>query len=180
MRLVEPAKYEEFIMDWLHFFPDILKYGATGLSALLFFFAFLLLHQECKKKDSDPKVLREIRIYMFISVFLAIISSGSSVFSSSKKFGLAEEFSINGIIKMDDGARPVGVTIITGYPPMTPSADGEIIAYKIWRNPDGELPTLTFQASGYYNQPVELSKFEDDIHDHSIDIGEVILKREEE
>lgn len=166
-------------MEWLKFFPNILEYGATGLSALLFFFAFLLLRVQCKKKDSDPMVLREIRIYMFISVLLSIISLGSSVYRSSQEFGPVEAFNVNGTIKMEDGSRPIGVTIITGYPPRTPSSDGEIIEYKIWRNPDGTLPTLTFKAAGYYNQPVVLSRFEDDIQDHSIDIGEIILKREE-
>lgn len=166
--------------EWLQFFPDVLQYGATGLSALLFFFAFLLLRQQCKKKDSDPKVLREIRIYMFISVFLAIISLVSSTFSSSKEFSSAKAFSINGIVKKGDGARPVDVTIVTEYPLRRARDDGKIIAYKVWRNHDGELPTLTFTASGYYNQPVELSKFENDIQDRSIDIGEVILTREVE
>jgi len=166
--------------NWLQFFPDILKYGATGLSALLFFFAYLLLREQCKKETSDKKVLKEIRVYMFISVFLAIISLGSSLFCTSKNLSQPEAYSINGTVKKKDGTRPVGVTIITEYPLRTATADGEIVAYKIWRNHEGELPTLTFKASGYYNQPVSLRKFENDIQDHFIDIGEVILTPEEE
>jgi len=166
--------------NWLQFFPDILKYGATGLSALLFFFAYLLLREQSKKEDSDRKVLKEIRIYMFISVFLAIISLGSSLFCTSEEFSPPEAFSIDGTVKKKDGARPVGVTIITEYPLKTATADGDIIGYKVWRNHEGALPTLTLKASGYYNQAVDLRKFKDKIQDHYINIGEVILTPEEE
>jgi len=165
--------------DWLQFFPGILKYGATGLSALLFFFAYLLLREQSKKKDSDPKVLKEIRIYMFISVFLAIISLVSSIFCSPKEFSPTEEFSIAGTVKNEDGGIPVGVTIITGYPPLTATPQGKIVGLKVWRDPRGELPILTFNASGYFVQPIPLSEYEASIHDNVIDIGEVILKPED-
>ena len=58
--------------DWLQFFPDILKYGATGLSALLFFFAYLLLREQCKKKDSDPKALKKYGYICLYQCFLPL------------------------------------------------------------------------------------------------------------
>jgi len=162
--------------DWLQFFPDILKYGATGLSALLFFFAYLLLREQCKKKDSDPKALKEIRIYMFISVFLAFISLMSSIFCSPNQ----EEFEITGTVKKEDGNSSRDISVTTGYPPWTSPSDGKIIELSVWQNSQGKLPTLTFNASGYYSQPISLSKYERTIKDNVIDIGEVILKREVE
>ena len=159
----------------LQSFPDILKYGATGLSALLFFFAYLLLREQCKKKDSDPKVLREIRIYMFISVILAGISLISSIFCSPNDFSPIEEFSIIGTVKKEDGEKPVDITIIRGHPVLTASPDGEIIGLDVWRNPQGKLPILMFSSSGYFGLPVDLNKYDEIIHDNDIDIGEVIL-----
>ena len=163
--------------DLLQLFPNILKYGATGLSALLFFFAYLLLREQCKRKDSDPKVLKEIRIYMFISVFLAVISLASSIFCSPKEFSQAEEFSIAGTVKTEDGGRPGRVTINTGYPVLATTADGKIVGLKVWRNPYGELPILSFNTSGYVLEPIPLSEHEENMQNKVIDIGEVILKR---
>lgn len=168
--------------DWLQFFPSILKYGATGLSALLFFFAYLLLREQCKKETSDPKALMEIRIYMFISVFLAVISLVSSIFCSPQQEELADaaEFNVTGTVKKEDGGSSTGITVITGYPPLTASPEGKIIGLKVWRDPKGELPILTFNASGYYAQPIPLREHEESMQDNVIDIGEVTLMKEEE
>lgn len=59
-------------------FPEILKYGATGLSAILFFLAFLLLRQESQKDRPDKAMLQAIRTFMYISVGLALISLTST------------------------------------------------------------------------------------------------------
>jgi hypothetical protein len=166
--------------DWLKFFPDILKYGATGLSALLFFFAYLLLRKQSSREKSDVKVLREIRIYMFISVFLAMISLASSFFCTQDTSAKTRDaYTVKGKIVMSDGARPTGITIMTGYPPIIPRHDGEILGYRIWRNPGGELPVITFAAEGYFVEPVDLREFENEIKDHTIDIGSVTMTREE-
>jgi hypothetical protein len=59
-------------------FPEILKYGATGLSAILFFFAYLLLRQQSQRDRPDKSMLQTIRTYMYISVGLAVISLAST------------------------------------------------------------------------------------------------------
>ncbi|MHB8808715.1 MAG: hypothetical protein ACYC9M_01710 [Desulfobulbaceae bacterium] len=172
-------------MEWLQFFPDVLKYGATGLSALLFFFAYLLLREQCKKKDSDPKVLREIRIYMFISVFLAVISLVSSLFCSSDRSNSPEEITIDGTVKKEGNVKPSDITIFTGYPPIkidpTSATECRIVGVKVVPDPQGTLPNLAINAPGYYIYPVELEKkFKDKITNNTIDIGEIVLRREEE
>ncbi len=168
---------------WLKFFPDILKYGATGLSALLFFFAFLLLREQSQKKNSDARVLREIRIYMLISVLLAVVSLASSMFcpKAEQRSDLTTVYKVDGKVTKEDGKSTADIIIVRDYPVRrVVPPDGDILGYEVRRNLDGDLPTLTFQAPGYYSQPVDLSKFEDKIQGHTINIGSRVLRREHE
>lgn len=166
--------------DWLSFFPEILKYGATGLSALLFFFAYLLLREQSQKTKSDPKVLKEIRIYMFISVSLAIISLVSSIFCSPTPESSSSpgNYDVAGTVLDETGAVPDGVTINTDYPPATiDEYDGAIVGLEVWRNPSGRLPILTFNADGYLTKYVLLNDHEEQIQNGTIELGEIILKK---
>jgi len=66
-------------------FPEILKYGATGLSALLFFFAYLLLKQQSQKEKPDKSVLHMIKTFMYVSIALVIISLVSTTIEAKFK-----------------------------------------------------------------------------------------------
>lgn len=55
-------------------FPEILKYGATGLSAIVCLFAYLLLKQQSAKARPNKSILQMIKIFMGLAVILAILS----------------------------------------------------------------------------------------------------------
>jgi len=60
--------------DILGQFPEILKYGATGLSAIICFLSYLLLKQQSEKARPNKSILQMIKIFMGIAVVLTILS----------------------------------------------------------------------------------------------------------
>jgi hypothetical protein len=150
------------------------------LSALLFFFAFLLLREQSQKKNSDIKVLREIRIYMFISVLMDLGSLVSSMFCATEEENrdIATIYKVDGTVTKEDGKSPADIMIIRDFPVRRVAPNGKILGYEIRRNLDGDLPTLTFQAQtpGYYIEPVNLRDYEDKIQGHTINIGQKVLR----
>ena len=123
---------------------------------------------------------------MFISVFLAVISLVSTLFCSSGRSNSPEEITIEGTVKKEGNGNPSSdITIFTGYPPIkidpTSATEFRLVGVKVLPNPQGNLPNLAINAPGYYIYPVELEKkFKDKITNNSIDIGEIVLRREEE
>ena len=71
----------------LNTFPEILKYGVTGLCALLFFFAYLLLRQQSQKERPNESVLQTIKTFMYISIALVVISLISTSIEAKYKGG---------------------------------------------------------------------------------------------
>lgn len=146
-------------------FPEILKYGATGLSALLFFFAFLLLRQQSKRKKPEISILQTIKIYMYVSVGLAIISLTSNAIDVYVKHNQAQlpsedkkVYKVVGTVKKTDLKSPRDIAIITRFPILSPSPTGEIIGLRVWKGPDGEFPILSFSHPEYQLQPKDLNK----------------------
>ena len=60
------------------FFPAILKFGITGLSAIVFLFAYFLLKTQNKKDKPNANMLKTIKSFMWIALVFAILSAVSS------------------------------------------------------------------------------------------------------
>lgn len=65
-------------MNPLELFPSILKYGVTGLSAIVLLLAFYLLQVQNKRKNPSSSMLKTIKSYMRIALIFGIISAISS------------------------------------------------------------------------------------------------------
>jgi hypothetical protein len=148
--------------DWLKYFPEILKYGATGLSALLFFLAFLLLRQQSNKERPSRSILLMIRKFMYISVGLAAISLLSTIVERLVPPGTpgsnATIYKVSGKLAKADGKPPIDVTIATRYPPDFPDGSGDIVGVRVWRDPQGRLPNLAFCHPGYAVEAIDLNE----------------------
>lgn len=94
--------------DYLEAFPEILRYGVTGLSALVFYFTFLLLKQQNAKKTPDTSMLQTIKYFMGIAVILAVISLVDAGLRSRNEVAKQsvevpqKMISIKGIVKRGD------------------------------------------------------------------------------
>jgi hypothetical protein len=53
---------------------EILKLGLPGLVFMLSLFSYRLLSQEQKKKDPSNPILKSIKCYMYVNIFLAILT----------------------------------------------------------------------------------------------------------
>jgi hypothetical protein len=95
--------------DILDKFPEILQYGCTGLSALVFLFTFLLLKQQSAKDRPNKSMLQSIKVFMGITIILAIISLIDASLRSSKNRGEQPQnkVSIIGTIKNNTTGSPV-------------------------------------------------------------------------
>ncbi len=60
------------------FFPAILKFGITGLSAIVFLLAYFLLKTQNKKDKPNSNMLKTIKSFMWIALVFAILSATSS------------------------------------------------------------------------------------------------------
>ena len=150
------------VEGWLAKFPEILKYGATGLSALLFFFAFLLLRQQNKRDRPSRAMLLMIRKFMYISVGLAVISLVSSTAERLIPAGSVGRdgtvYKVSGKLVKADGKPPYDITIMTQYPPDYPDGTGDIVGLRVWRDPQGRLPILAFCHPDYAVEAVDLNE----------------------
>jgi hypothetical protein len=137
-------------------FPAILKYGTTGLCALLFFFAFLLLRQYTQKeRKPDQETLKTIRTYIYIAFALAVVSLVSTTIDAFKS--TSQKYRVVGTIQKEDGEIANDVNIYCRFPLHYPSREGELIGLKVWRDPDGNLPELAFAHRDYLPEPIDLN-----------------------
>ena len=147
-------------MDMLGQFPAILQYGSTGLSALLFFFAFILLLGQSKKTSADKAVLGEIRRYMYFAVAMTTISLLATVISPAKE-GLerntAKTYVVSGSVTKSDQLSPRDVIISHGWPIYNPTDKGDIVSLEVWTDPHEKFPELTFSAPGYMTDVINLN-----------------------
>ena len=72
---------------------EILKLGLPGLVFLLSLLSFRLLTKEQDKKSPSQPILRTIRQYMYLNIFLALLTLGGSIiedeyFSESTVFNI--------------------------------------------------------------------------------------------
>jgi len=99
--------------DYLDAFPEILRYGVTGLSALVFYFTFLLLKQQNEKSTPDNSMLQTIKYFMGIAVILAVISLVDAGLRSGKggskqhSIDFQKKVSLKGTIKNDKSGLPM-------------------------------------------------------------------------
>ncbi len=68
-----------------------------------------------------------------------------------------QRYTVRGTVRKDDAASPRDVLIITRYPPLYPSAEGEIISLEVWRGPDGKFPVVSFSHPDYSVEPLDLN-----------------------
>ncbi len=59
-----------YMTDIFGQFPEILRYGAAGISAVVCFFAYLLLKQQIGKGRTNKSLLRAIVIFIGLSVII--------------------------------------------------------------------------------------------------------------
>jgi preprotein translocase subunit YajC len=148
-------------------FPAILKYGPTGLCALLFFFAFLLLRQQNQKEKPNQTTLKTIRTHIYVSFASAMVSLVSTTIDAwvnhrktaepTTATSKAQRYRVVGTIIKENGKLANDVNIFCRYPLRYPSPEGQIIGLSVWRDPDGNLPELTFSHSEYIVTPIDLN-----------------------
>lgn len=148
-------------------FPAILKYGPTGLCALLFFFAFLLLRQQNQREKPSQATLKTIRTYIYISLASAVVSLVSTtidtwldhrkMIETTTSASKAQRYRVVGTIVKEDGKLANDVSIFCRYPLRYPSPEGQIIGLSVWPDPDGNFPELTFSHSDYLLTPIDLN-----------------------
>jgi hypothetical protein len=177
-------------------FPEILKYGATGLSALLFFFAYLLLKQQSHKEKPDKSVLQTIKSFMYISVALVIIS----LISTAIEAKLKGSWRISSTIELQDKeGNKIDVVPTTDEKGNTTTEDLRTFLgkhLKIFIEPDrdiigkenvhlsipkyDEITTITYSIDGFISDEKTLKKddiIEIDRISNTIDIGKMVLKQ---
>jgi hypothetical protein len=66
-------------------------------------------------------------------------------------------YTVRGTVKKTDSATSKDIQIVTRYPPLYASPDGEIVGLDVWRGPDGKLPNLFFDHPDYEGMPIDLN-----------------------
>ena len=63
---------------------EFLKYGISGLSAIAFLLSFFLLNRESGRPRPRPEMLRNIRMFMWVTVILGVVSGVSMIINPSQ------------------------------------------------------------------------------------------------
>ena len=58
---------------------SFLKYGVTGLSAIAFILSYFLLFRESSRPKPRPEIIKTIRLFMWVTVILGVVSGVSSI-----------------------------------------------------------------------------------------------------
>lgn len=69
----------------------------------------------------------------------------------------AKEYVVEGTVRKEDGGSARDIIIWAQYPPYTPPADGKIANLRVFKGPDGKLPSLTVTTEGYELKVVNLN-----------------------
>lgn len=67
------------IDNMLEVIPSILKYGISGLSAIVFLLAFYLLQAQNKKEEPNSQMLKNIKWFMITALIFSFASVGASI-----------------------------------------------------------------------------------------------------
>ena len=119
-------------------------------------------------------------VLVFIILLLGVVrNSEVSVFGIDITPSSAAYYTVVGTVTKTDGGEPKDISIFVSYPPKNPSYQGDVYDMKVFRDPEGRLPTLKFVHDDYNVQPVDLNKKKIDEESHEIDIGRVEMKRNE-
>ena len=63
---------------------EFLKYGISGLSAIAFLLSFFLLNRESGRPRPRPEMLRNIRMFMWVTVILGLVSGVSMIINPNQ------------------------------------------------------------------------------------------------
>ncbi|WP_026996202.1 hypothetical protein [Flectobacillus major] len=63
---------------------SFLKYGVTGLSAIAFILSYFLLFKESNRPRPRPEIIKTIRLFMWVTVILGVVSGVSSIMNPNK------------------------------------------------------------------------------------------------
>lgn len=94
---------------------EILKVGLPGLVFLLSMLAYRLLSQEQNKEKPSPTILKSIKQFMYVNIFLAILTVTASVIErpptvSQKEFNVTAKLSGTPLNPIDYGQAAVCTT----------------------------------------------------------------------
>src|SRR6266478_4556280 len=64
----------------LEHFPNLLKYGISGLTVIFAFLTFLLLRQESQKSNPNPGILATVRLFMGVCFLSALVVAAATFF----------------------------------------------------------------------------------------------------
>ena len=66
---------------------EFLKYGVSGLSAIAFLLSFFLLNRESGRPKPRPEMLRNIRMFMWVTLILGVLSGVAAIINPSSVEG---------------------------------------------------------------------------------------------
>jgi hypothetical protein len=66
---------------------SFLKYGVTGLSAIAFILTYFLLFRESSRAKPRPEIIKTIRLFMWATIILGIVSGVSAILNPSQANG---------------------------------------------------------------------------------------------
>ena len=177
-------------------FPEILKYGATGLSALLFFFAYLLLRQQSQKDQPDISVLQTIKTFMYVSVALVVISLASTAIEAKRKGGWyvkstielrdAKDKKIERVKTQDADGKPITEDLITflnnhlkvSVQPPRDSIGAENVRLSMPEYDEGTI--ITYSIDGFTSDEKTLEKDNNvkvSRKGNTIELGKIVLRQ---
>ncbi|TAE37424.1 MAG: hypothetical protein EAZ70_08990 [Runella slithyformis] len=62
---------------------ELLKYGISGLSTIAFLLSFFLLNRESGRPKPRPEMLRNIRLFMWVTLILGVLSGVAAILNPS-------------------------------------------------------------------------------------------------
>lgn len=102
-------------------------------------------------------------LFMVLSLFLGPFKIGGYEFGFLQKNKdlhpnvIPSSYTVIGTVETTDKANPNEVLISPQYPPLHPSAEGNIVALEVWKDPDGKFPKLNFSHTDYWDYPIDLN-----------------------
>lgn len=66
-------------------------------------------------------------------------------------------YTVIGTVETSHQTDTIAVLISPRYPPITPQHDGTIFGLKVWKDPEGQFPSLHFLHNAYFDKYVDLN-----------------------
>lgn len=135
--------------------PGILKYGLTGLSALLLLCAFVLLRDQNRKEAPNAMMLTSIKFFLVCCIGMAGLSLLDSIIRQEP---YPEEYKLVGFVKKEGHSFHRDIKIDLVNPPHTPNRNGEIVGVAVHRNKNGDFPIVYFKHPDYATEQLDLNR----------------------